>query len=147
MGFAYRHCALPDDWIFVAAPAARPRRASADAIARAHGARSSSRARGDPADPQPHRRQHLQEPAGRARPGELIDAAGCRGLRQRRRHGLGEALQLPDQHRHARRAADLEGLGEEVRRRVRAATGVELEWEIRRIGVADARGRRQAMTA
>jgi len=32
-------------------------------------------------------------------------------------------------------AADLEQLGEEVRRRVQAASGVELEWEIRRIGV------------
>ena len=32
-------------------------------------------------------------------------------------------------------AADIEGLGEEVRRRVVAATGVTLEWEIRRIGV------------
>ena len=32
-------------------------------------------------------------------------------------------------------AADLEGLGEEVRRRVHAATGVTLEWEIHRIGV------------
>ena len=33
-------------------------------------------------------------------------------------------------------AADLEGLGEEVRRRVREASGVELEWEIARIGEA-----------
>ena len=32
-------------------------------------------------------------------------------------------------------AADIEGLGEEVRRRVHEATGVTLEWEIRRIGV------------
>jgi UDP-N-acetylmuramate dehydrogenase len=32
-------------------------------------------------------------------------------------------------------AADIEGLGEEVRRRVREATGVELEWELERIGV------------
>jgi len=31
-------------------------------------------------------------------------------------------------------AADIEGLGEEVRRRVREKTGVELQWEIRRIG-------------
>ena len=39
-------------------------------------------------------------------------------------------------------AADLEGLGEEVRRRVRAATGVVLEWEIRRIGLpAPAKGK------
>ncbi|MEK9724666.1 MAG: hypothetical protein VW405_14445 [Rhodospirillaceae bacterium] len=33
-------------------------------------------------------------------------------------------------------AADIEGLGEEVRRRVHAETGVELEWEIRRVGDA-----------
>ena len=32
-------------------------------------------------------------------------------------------------------AADLEALGEEVRRRVKAQSGVELEWEIKRIGV------------
>ena len=32
-------------------------------------------------------------------------------------------------------AADIEGLGEEVRRRVHQATGVELEWELERIGV------------
>lgn len=32
-------------------------------------------------------------------------------------------------------AADIEGLGEEVRRRVREATGVVLEWEIKRVGV------------
>jgi UDP-N-acetylmuramate dehydrogenase len=31
-------------------------------------------------------------------------------------------------------AADVEALGEEVRRRVKEATGVPLEWEIRRIG-------------
>ncbi len=32
-------------------------------------------------------------------------------------------------------AADLEGLGEEVRRRVHATSGVTLDWEIKRIGV------------
>ncbi len=32
-------------------------------------------------------------------------------------------------------AADIEGLGEEVRRRVREHSGVELRWEIKRIGV------------
>jgi UDP-N-acetylmuramate dehydrogenase len=32
-------------------------------------------------------------------------------------------------------AADIEALGEQVRRRVKAATGIELQWEIRRIGV------------
>ena len=65
---------------------------------------------------------------------ELIDAAGCRGLTR------GDA-QVSEKHCNflintgSASAADLEGLGEEVRRRVFAATGVRLEWEIRRIGV------------
>mgnify|MGYP003399750322 CR=1 FL=1 len=39
-------------------------------------------------------------------------------------------------NRGAATAADIEGLGEEVRRRVREHSGFELEWEIKRIGVA-----------
>ncbi|MDE2582721.1 MAG: UDP-N-acetylmuramate dehydrogenase [Rhodospirillales bacterium] len=64
---------------------------------------------------------------------ELIDAAGCRGLAR------GGAV-VSEQHCNflinagGATAADLEGLGEEVRRRVHAATGVTLEWEIRRLG-------------
>ena len=38
-------------------------------------------------------------------------------------------------NRGAATAADIENLGEEVRARVKAATGVELQWEIKRIGV------------
>ncbi|MDE2006896.1 MAG: UDP-N-acetylmuramate dehydrogenase [Rhodospirillales bacterium] len=69
---------------------------------------------------------------------ELIDAAGCRGLAR------GGAV-VSEKHCNflintgTATAADLEGLGEEVRRRVFAATGVALEWEIRRLG-AFARG-------
>jgi len=69
---------------------------------------------------------------------ELIDGAGCRGLTR------GGAL-VSDKHCNFllntgdATAADIEGLGEEVRRRVRAASGVALEWEIRRIGVPAAR--------
>jgi UDP-N-acetylmuramate dehydrogenase len=65
---------------------------------------------------------------------ELIDAAGCRGL------SLGGAM-VSEKHCNflintgSATAADIEALGEEVRRRVKAATGVTLEWEIRRIGV------------
>ncbi len=65
---------------------------------------------------------------------DLIDAAGCRGL------ALGDA-QVSELHcnfllnRGAATAADIEGLGEEVRRRVHATSGVMLEWEIRRVGV------------
>lgn len=65
---------------------------------------------------------------------ELIDRAGCRGLM------LGGA-QVSEQHCNflintgAATAAELEALGEEVRRRVRAVSGIELAWEIKRIGV------------
>ena len=65
---------------------------------------------------------------------KVIDAAGCRGL------AVGDA-QVSEMHcnflinRGAASAANLEALGEEVRRRVRAHSGVELEWEIRRVGV------------
>jgi UDP-N-acetylmuramate dehydrogenase len=65
---------------------------------------------------------------------ELIDAAGCRGLAR------GGAM-VSDKHCNflintgSATAADIEGLGEEVRRRVLAATGVTLHWEIRRIGI------------
>ena len=65
---------------------------------------------------------------------ELIDAAGCRGLTR------GGAM-VSEKHCNflintgSASAADIEGLGEEVRRRVLAATGVTLHWEIRRIGL------------
>ncbi len=64
---------------------------------------------------------------------QLIDAAGCRGLR------LGGA-QVSKMHCNflintgEATAADIEALGEEVRRRVRETSGVELEWEIKRVG-------------
>jgi len=64
----------------------------------------------------------------------LIEAAGCRGLR------IGGAM-VSGQHCNflintgRASAADLEALGEEVRRRVRATSGVDLRWEIQRIGV------------
>ncbi len=64
---------------------------------------------------------------------ELIDKAGCRGLK------IGGA-QMSELHCNfmintgGATAADLEALGEEVRRRVREHSGVELRWEIKRIG-------------
>ena len=65
---------------------------------------------------------------------ELIDAAGCRGLT------LGGAT-VSEKHCNflintgTATADDIETLGEEIRHRVKAATGVTLTWEIRRIGV------------
>lgn len=66
---------------------------------------------------------------------QLVDAAGCRGLK------LGGA-QVSEKHTNfllnlgEATSADIEGLGEEVRKRVKAKSGVELEWEIQRVGKA-----------
>ncbi|HUE79291.1 MAG TPA: UDP-N-acetylmuramate dehydrogenase [Sphingomicrobium sp.] len=63
----------------------------------------------------------------------LIDAAGCRGMT------LGDA-QVSEKHCNfllnlgSATSSDIEALGEEVRRRVRAKTNISLEWEIQRIG-------------
>ena len=63
----------------------------------------------------------------------LIDAAGCRGMT------LGGA-QVSEKHCNfllnlgSATSADIEALGEEVRRRVQAKTNISLEWEIQRIG-------------
>jgi UDP-N-acetylmuramate dehydrogenase len=72
-------------------------------------------------------------------PGEkawaLVDAAGCRGLR----HG---GAQVSEKHTNflintgTATSAEIEALGEDVRARVKAASGIELEWEIQRVGVS-----------
>jgi UDP-N-acetylmuramate dehydrogenase len=65
---------------------------------------------------------------------QLIDEAGCRGLT------IG-AAQVSEKHTNFlintgdASAADLEALGEEVRRRVKEKSGIALEWEIKRVGV------------
>ena len=64
---------------------------------------------------------------------QLVDAAGCRGLT------IGGA-QVSEKHTNflintgSATSADIEALGDEVRRRVKAQSGVELEWEIQRVG-------------
>jgi UDP-N-acetylmuramate dehydrogenase len=64
----------------------------------------------------------------------LIDAAGCRGLRK------GDA-QVSEKHCNFllnlgdATSADIEALGEDVRTKVKADSGVTLEWEIQRVGV------------
>jgi UDP-N-acetylmuramate dehydrogenase len=66
---------------------------------------------------------------------QLIDAAGCRGLRQ------GDA-EVSTMHcnfliNHGKASGnEIEALGEEVRARVKAQSGVTLEWEIKRVGRA-----------
>jgi UDP-N-acetylmuramate dehydrogenase len=66
---------------------------------------------------------------------QLIDAAGCRGFK------IGDA-QVSQMHCNflinlgGASAADIETLGETVRKRVKENSGAELEWEIKRVGVA-----------
>ena len=128
--YSYRHSALPEGAVVV-----------------------SARFKGEPGDPetigakmdeiaearensQPLRTKTggstFKNPAGK-KAWELVDAAGCRGLK------MGGA-QVSEKHTNFlintgdATSADIEGLGEEVKRRVYANSGVELEWEIQRVG-------------
>ena len=130
MQFAYRHCGVPDDWIF-----------------------TSALYQGEPGDPstieeemaavaeyrethQPTRERTggstFKNPPGHSA-WRLIDDAGCRGFR------VGGAM-VSEKHcnflindRDAT-AEDIETLGETVRARVKAISGIELHWEIKRFG-------------
>jgi len=131
MGFTYRHCAIPEDWIFTKVtlkgviddPQAIQARIQAIQSAREESQPTRARTGGS---------TFVNPPGKRA--WELIDAAGCRGLR------LGGAM-VSEKHCNflintgSASAADIEALGEEVRRRVKASSGVNLTWEIRVIGV------------
>ena len=135
MGFTYRHSAVPDDVIFTQATfEGRPGdpvtiQAEMNAITEA---RSSTQ----PVNTRTGGSTFKNPPGHKA--WQVIDAAGCRGLR------VG-AAQVSELHCNflinhgGASAADIEALGEEVRRRVRDHSGVELEWEIKRVGVAQAR--------
>lgn len=127
----YRGCGVPTDWIFTGCAMTGAWGNNAD-ISRAMELIQEARE-----DTQPIRTRTggstYKNPNGQ-KAWELIERAGCRGLR------LGNA-QVSEKHCNflvnlgGATAADIEGLGEEVRRRVREATGVELEWELERIGV------------
>lgn len=131
MGFDYRKSAVPADVIFTRAvlrgvPGDRAAIAARMAeIAEKRGESQPVRARTGGST--------FKNPPG-FKAWELIDAAGCRGLTR------GDA-QVSEKHCNfllnlgAATAADLEGLGEEVRARVLARSGVTLEWEIKRIGL------------
>ena len=136
LGFTYRRCAVPKDWIFLAARL-RGRAAGREEIARRM---EEIRERREATQPIRTRTggSTFANPQG-AKAWELIDRAGCRGL------AIGGA-KVSEQHCNflintgTATAGDLEALGEEVRRRVFAASGVRLEWEIDRIGVPDRAG-------
>ncbi|HET6221984.1 MAG TPA: UDP-N-acetylmuramate dehydrogenase [Dongiaceae bacterium] len=141
LGFTYRHSAVAEDWIFLSA---EMRGAPDDPTAIAQRMREIQTKR---ETTQPIRTRtggstfaNPTDPAANGRKAwELIDAAGCRGLKR------GGAM-VSEQHCNflintgTATAADLEELGEEVRGRVRTTSGVQLDWEIRRIGVPLTKG-------
>ena len=136
LGYSYRHSERPDGSIVV-----------------------SATFRGKPADPasiqaemdriaderemsQPLRSKTggstFKNPSGH-KAWQLVDRAGCRGLT------IG-AAQVSEKHCNfllnlgSATSAEIEALGEEVRRRVFASSGVQLEWEIQRVGVSGRNG-------
>ena len=130
LGLSYRHSDTPDDWIFTSAVLRGASDEPAAIAARMEEIRAAREAS------QPIRARTggstFANPPGDSA-WRLIDTAGCRGLSR------GGAM-VSKKHTNflintgSATAADLEGLGEEVRRRVHSQFGVVLEWEIRRVG-------------
>jgi len=130
LGLTYRHSAVPESWIFLGARL-RGHPDEPDSIARRIAEIHAARTGSQPIRTRTGGSTFKNPPGGKA--WELIDKAGCRGLR----HG---GAVVSEQHCNflintgTATGADIEALGEEVRARVREACGVELDWEIRRLG-------------
>jgi UDP-N-acetylmuramate dehydrogenase len=132
MHYAYRHSGAPDDYIFTQALfAGEP--GDPAAIAAEMAKITESREATQPVKSRTGGSTFKNPPGQKA--WQLIDAAGCRGLR------LGDA-QVSEMHCNflinlgSATASDIETLGETVRRRVNENSGVDLEWEIKRVGAA-----------
>lgn len=132
MGFTYRHSSVPDDVIFTEA-LFEGRPGDPSEILAEMNSITEARSSTQPVNTRTGGSTFKNPPDRKA--WELIDAAGCRGMR------VGEA-QVSEMHCNflinhgSASAADIEGLGEKVRQRVREASGVELEWEIKRVGLS-----------
>jgi UDP-N-acetylmuramate dehydrogenase len=132
MHYTYRHCGAPKDYIFTQAVFAGER-GDPTLIAAEMDKITESREATQPIKSRTGGSTFKNPPGHKA--WQLIDAAGCRGLR------VGDA-QVSEMHCNflinlgAASAADIETLGDTVRRRVKEKSGVDLEWEIKRIGVA-----------
>jgi len=132
MHYSYRHCGAPDDIVFTQA-LFQGAPGDPAAIAAEMEKITESREATQPIKSRTGGSTFKNPPGHKA--WQLIDAAGCRGLK------VGGA-QVSEMHCNflinlgSATAADIETLGETVRRRVKENSGVELEWEIMRIGVA-----------
>jgi UDP-N-acetylmuramate dehydrogenase len=137
MGFTYRHSGVAEDWIFVGG-AFEGRADDPKAI---HTRIQDIQTKREESQPIRSRTggSTFVNPTGH-KAWKLIDDAGCRGLRK------GDAM-VSEKHCNFlintgnASAADIESLGEEVRRRVRDRSGIELVWEIKRIGRPAAKAR------
>ncbi|MBJ26924.1 MAG: UDP-N-acetylenolpyruvoylglucosamine reductase [Alphaproteobacteria bacterium] len=130
MGFSYRKCSIPEDWIFIETslrvingdPILIKKRMTEIANYRDQSQPIRTRTGGST----------FKNPAG-AKAWKLIEEAGCRGLQ------VGDA-EISKKHcnfiinKKNATASDIENLGEEVRSRVEKNSGIKLEWEIKRIG-------------
>jgi UDP-N-acetylmuramate dehydrogenase len=132
MGFHYRHVDAAEDMIFVGAEiAGQP--GDINAITARMREIRTEREQSQPTQARTGGSTFANPPGHKA--WQLIDAAGCRGLTR-------GAAQVSPKHTNFlintgdATAADLEGLGEDVRKRVMDTAGVQLRWEIRRLGVA-----------
>lgn len=131
MGFRYRHCSISKDWIFTEAVfQGRPGDKAEileqmEAVAQYREENQPTRERTGGST--------FKNPPGHSA-WKLIDAAGCRGLR------IGGA-KVSEMHcnflinDNDATAEDIERLGETVRARVKATSGIELQWEIVRLGL------------
>jgi UDP-N-acetylmuramate dehydrogenase len=132
MHYTYRHSGASDDVIFTHA-LYQGTPGDPQAIASAMDKITESREATQPIKSRTGGSTFTNPPGQKA--WQLIDAAGCRGLK------VG-AAQVSELHCNflintgGATAADIETLGETVRRRVKENSGVQLEWEIKRIGVA-----------
>lgn len=134
MGFTYRHCAVPANWIFTQALFQGTPGVTADILKEMDEVAAYREAN------QPIKDRTggstFKNPPGNSS-WKLIDAAGCRGMK------IGGA-KVSEMHCNflineaAAKASDIERLGETVRAKVKAQSGVQLEWEIIRLGEPNA---------
>ena len=131
MGFSYRHSDASDALIFSQA-LFEGRPGDPSAILAAMQAITEARSATQPVNTRTGGSTFKNPPGAKA--WQLVDAAGCRGLRN-------GAAQVSELHTNflinhgGASATEIEDLGEEVRRRVEVHSGIALEWEIKRVGV------------
>lgn len=132
MGYSYRHCSIPEGWVFTNAvlqgKAEKPEKIASrmETIARERNQTQPVRSRTGGST--------FKNPEG-YKAWKLIEEAGCRGMK------VGGAM-VSELHCNFMintgdaTSQDLETLGDKVRERVLATSGITLEWEIKRIGIA-----------